>query len=624
MANNPNNITITYNLNDKDHTIVFDITQRASVLKYKICKVEMMQSESLEFYYKDQPISVNNDRPIKDIIGVDPKPKLLILAIGITPKQKRANDLAKEKNKSKKVNPNLEIDYHEVINTSNDNNISYNNDIVTERINKDESTKNKTNKSIDKLKNKSNIAKEKIVNTYHSRKKERPNRILEETIKKIEVKEPKVITTVLVEDFPSRQELFDLVEDFFEESNLIRDFKTNNRGQNSIEFLFKDIGVAYSFIKYFNIEKFNNLLYKKSKASILLETKIPNHKFSPKLVEHDNLRKNPVNNLNNFINLNNPANISNSINLADNPFLQIKFNNNKLKTKYYLYIQEKLKQEHIESDTKSLLTKLKEQENKENKENKDNLKQNKLDISLSNKSIKTLKVVPSNKTLKTVDNKALQESNINNISAGGTTLGEIKELNDKIHMVAKEFASDKDYRRILNTDNVNGFNNKVNNNTNNTTKNNMKISQTSKVVELSKFAKFRINNRNNHLNTINTNSSINIGESNNNNTLKNRYLEEDHIFINYDVPYLSQENAVNILDYQMKGHKPKYFNDNVDFIPFAAQRKMLEKNSLSKAFVYDNPYLNTDDNHIFRSDEKKMWLSKVDFIKMIKPRHKIY
>ncbi len=77
-------MTITYNLNNKDHTIEFDTNQRASMLKYKICKLEMMQPESLEYYYKDYPITTKDDRPLKDIFGIDPHPKILILAIGIS------------------------------------------------------------------------------------------------------------------------------------------------------------------------------------------------------------------------------------------------------------------------------------------------------------------------------------------------------------------------------------------------------------------------------------------------------------------------------------------------------------------------------------------------------------
>jgi len=122
------------------------------------------------------------------------------------------------------------------------------------------------------------------MDVYPIKNKERPNRILEENIPKLQFTEPEVITSVLVENFPSRQEIFDMIEDFFDEYNLDRDFKTNNRGL-SLEIYFKTMNIGYDFIKYFNLEKLKNPLYKKSKASILLETKQPKHMpFSPKNV----------------------------------------------------------------------------------------------------------------------------------------------------------------------------------------------------------------------------------------------------------------------------------------------------------------------------------------------------
>ncbi len=75
------NINIIYNLNGKDTTINFDFTQKSSIFKYKVCKNEGMQAETLEFYYKDVPLP---ERPLKDIFGADPKPKIKILAIGIS------------------------------------------------------------------------------------------------------------------------------------------------------------------------------------------------------------------------------------------------------------------------------------------------------------------------------------------------------------------------------------------------------------------------------------------------------------------------------------------------------------------------------------------------------------
>lgn len=75
------NVAITYNLNNKDTTINFDITQKASAFKNKICTNEKIKSESFEFYYKDLPLP---EKPLKEIFGTDAKPKIKVLAIGIS------------------------------------------------------------------------------------------------------------------------------------------------------------------------------------------------------------------------------------------------------------------------------------------------------------------------------------------------------------------------------------------------------------------------------------------------------------------------------------------------------------------------------------------------------------
>ena len=75
------NVQITYNLNNKDTTIEFESSQKASIFKYKICKAEGMQAESLEFYYKDNPLQ---EKPLSEIFGTDQKPKIKILAIGVS------------------------------------------------------------------------------------------------------------------------------------------------------------------------------------------------------------------------------------------------------------------------------------------------------------------------------------------------------------------------------------------------------------------------------------------------------------------------------------------------------------------------------------------------------------
>ncbi len=76
---------------------------------------------------------------------------------------------------------------------------------------------------------------------FPNKKKERPNRIVDDNIKQYDLSDRETMITVLIENFPSRQELFDILEDFFDEYNMERNFKVVNKGLKAIEFLFKDL-----------------------------------------------------------------------------------------------------------------------------------------------------------------------------------------------------------------------------------------------------------------------------------------------------------------------------------------------------------------------------------------------
>jgi len=48
------------------------------------------------------------------------------------------------------------------------------------------------------------------------------------------------MSTVIVENFPSRQELFEMVNKFMDEKKFPKDYKSRNKG-SSIEFLFSNL-----------------------------------------------------------------------------------------------------------------------------------------------------------------------------------------------------------------------------------------------------------------------------------------------------------------------------------------------------------------------------------------------
>lgn len=65
--------------------------------------------------------------------------------------------------------------------------------------------------------------------------------------KSLKITEQTVMSTVLVENFPSRQELMEMVNKFVDEKKYPKDYKSKNKG-SSVEFLFSNI-VIFKYIQ---------------------------------------------------------------------------------------------------------------------------------------------------------------------------------------------------------------------------------------------------------------------------------------------------------------------------------------------------------------------------------------
>lgn len=80
------------------------------------------------------------------------------------------------------------------------------------------------------------------------------------------------ITRVVVENFPSRVELFQKLDNFVKENKLPRDFSTDNK-DSIVYFIFKNPDTAFEFVKFLNMEKLTNPLYAKLKTNIVVDAK---------------------------------------------------------------------------------------------------------------------------------------------------------------------------------------------------------------------------------------------------------------------------------------------------------------------------------------------------------------
>ena len=131
------------------------------------------------------------------------------------------------------------------------------------------------------------------------------------------------ISRVIVENFPSRVELYQKLDKFISENNYPRDFTTDNK-DNIVHFIFKNPDTAFEFVKYLNMEKMKNPLYAKLKTNIAVDAK------------KDLVKKKHLNNLSNL-----NINVSSSMNLLSPKVLQdksqsqnnVKYNNSNLHEK---------------------------------------------------------------------------------------------------------------------------------------------------------------------------------------------------------------------------------------------------------------------------------------------------
>ena len=114
------------------------------------------------------------------------------------------------------------------------------------------------------------------------------------------------ISRVIVENFPSRVELYQKLDNFISENNYPRDFTTDNK-DNIVHFIFKNPDTAFEFVKYLNMEKMRNPLYAKLKTNIAVDAK------------KDLMKKKHLNNLSNL-----NINVNSSINLSSPKVMQDK------------------------------------------------------------------------------------------------------------------------------------------------------------------------------------------------------------------------------------------------------------------------------------------------------------
>lgn len=81
-----------------------------------------------------------------------------------------------------------------------------------------------------------------------------------------------LITRVIIENFPSRVEIYQKLDTFIANNNFKKDYTGDNK-DSIIIFKFKNPDVAFEFVKFLNLEKLKNPIYSKLKTNIAIDTK---------------------------------------------------------------------------------------------------------------------------------------------------------------------------------------------------------------------------------------------------------------------------------------------------------------------------------------------------------------
>ncbi len=82
----------------------------------------------------------------------------------------------------------------------------------------------------------------------------------------------KLKNTIIVENFPSSVELYNLLNTFLDKKGYSSNYEAELRGSKLIQFSFGDSDIAYEFMKQLNYEKMTSPLYSKVKTTLLLDT----------------------------------------------------------------------------------------------------------------------------------------------------------------------------------------------------------------------------------------------------------------------------------------------------------------------------------------------------------------
>jgi hypothetical protein len=214
-----NVVKLLYFINDQQSSIMLDLSNKISVLKYIIGQSQNIRIDDYNIYYSKKLINEKDDKFLYEIIGKDNKPILFF----------------RKKSKYIIIKYNIDLNYPIIFDNSNSN-----------------------NSPLNKIKTKS-ISNDQLAYMIQNKNK---NSSTDNTFCKL-----------ILTHYPSKNEIFSFLEKFLEERKFKKSYQAEIIG-SSLQFVFSDSEITYRFFKYLNVLKISNGLYNKLQIKLVSDNKL--------------------------------------------------------------------------------------------------------------------------------------------------------------------------------------------------------------------------------------------------------------------------------------------------------------------------------------------------------------
>ena len=82
--------------------------------------------------------------------------------------------------------------------------------------------------------------------------------------------EPKFIANINIKNFPSKEKLFKVIDNYLQKNKLDKNYTYELKNESSIKITFQDTDIGYKIIKKLKLEQLTNSSFEKMKSNLSL------------------------------------------------------------------------------------------------------------------------------------------------------------------------------------------------------------------------------------------------------------------------------------------------------------------------------------------------------------------